>query len=93
MQQKKGIPSAIKIFARLRVFATARSFYDVYDGSRMSKDSLRYYFRIFCRCIKELYGDAFFNRLPTKQELSAISEKYAQHSFKGFIGCVDCCKI
>jgi len=86
---RRCIIPEIKILACLRVLGTARSFDDLDDGSRMSKDSLRMYFRNFCRCIKHLYGESVYNRLPTKSELVEIANRYAENGFKGCIGCVD----
>lgn len=43
--------------------------------------------------VKELYGSAFFNRLPNADEHAAIEEEYARRGFKGCIGALDCCKV
>jgi len=73
---KRGIPPKRKLLACLRVLGTARSFDDMDDGYRMAPDTLRKYFKLFCRHVKIIYGESFLNRLPTVAELDKMSNFY-----------------
>ena len=88
-----GVPAAIKVLACLRVLGTGRSFGDLDDGCRMSRETLRKDFKHFCRCIRHIYGESLLNRLPTKQKLQEIADRYGEESFKGCMRSVDGCKL
>lgn len=63
------------------------------DGARMGKETIRKYFRHFCRDIPAVYGGLFLNRRPSKVELKGIEECYRESGFIGCVGAVDCMKL
>lgn len=91
--KEKGIPSYIKVLACFRVLASGGSFGSVDESGRIAAETLRKYFYKFLVDIKELYGDMFFNRLPSTEELERVEEEYASKGFNGCVGAADCRKV
>lgn len=90
---REVVPPGIQLMACLRILGTGRSYDDLDDGSRMSRETLGQYFRSFCRCIRNIYNKLFLNRLPTKKEQQAISDRYSEAGCKRCLGSVDGCKL
>lgn len=78
---RRGISSEVKIRACLRLLGTAQPLEDLDDGARMGKETLRRYFRQFCRATVLLYGGEYLNRRPNQVELESIEAFYRSRVF------------
>lgn len=79
------------MFGSLRCVRTGRSYDDIGDSCRMSKDSVRRYANTFRKRLINVYGKDYLNRRPTRKEMGAIEKQYRKNLFSGCMGSVYCC--
>ena len=90
---KKGIPTDIKILASLRILSSGCPYDSLDDVAYMSEQTVKIYFYHFCIDVVAIYGTRFINRMPKREELDDITDKYKTVGFPGCIGAIDCMKI
>lgn len=87
------IRSEIKVLVCLRLLGTGRSLDDLDDCAQMGRETIRYYFKRFCKDMLVIYGGQFLNRRPRPDELQKLQDDYNNEGFAGCVGAIDCCKI
>ncbi len=81
------------ILSALRKLADGSSFSSLDDQARMSVETLRQYFRSFCRSVRTFNRPNYLNRFPNQDELRRLGKTHADRYFPGCIGSLDCMKI
>lgn len=88
-----GILGDVKSMGSLRVFTKYHSYDSVDNGARMDEETVRRYFQIFLRDIRNKYGHVCLKGRPTVDEMDDIDMKYQDAGISGCTGALNCCHL
>lgn len=73
--EREGIPSEVKLLSVLSLLSSGRSLKDMYESSKMGRETIRSYIRSFWSDILSFYGSNYLNRNSSRKGLGGIDKQ------------------